>query len=222
MSETEAPSGERKNETTPLSFRPLATEGQAARLVDKLEFLREIEKLKTVLRRNTILGGLRRENDAEHSWHISLMAVLFWEDAAESDVDLLRVLKMLLIHDLVEIDAGDTYAFDVVGHADKAEREARAADRIFGLLPLKIGSELQSLWKEFEAETSTDARFALALDRLQPALQNYLHRGTIWHENGITPQQVLGRLDSLRDAIPELAQIAERVVEDAEKQGFFP
>ena len=192
------------------------------RLVAKLEFLREVEKLKTILRRNTILGGLRRENDAEHSWHISLMAVLFFEDAADPNVDLLRVVKMLLVHDLVEIDAGDTYAFDTAGHVDKEKREKKAADRIFGLLPTDLGSELRRFWEEFDSGETSDARFALALDRIQPALQNYLYRGTVWHENGITPQQVLGRLDSLRDAVPDLAHLADRIIDDAERQGFFP
>lgn len=205
-----------------MTFASLAVDEVTKKLVQKLEFLREVEQLKTVLRRNYILGGLRRENDAEHSWHISLMAVLFFEDAIDPNIDLLRVLKMLLIHDLVEIDAGDTYAFDNAGHQDKDEREARAADRIFSLLPKNLGDTLRGLWEEFDAGETPDACYALALDRLQPALQNYLYEGTVWKENGISPEQVLGRFDPLRDAVPELARIADLVIEDAKKNGFFP
>lgn len=190
-------------------------------LEKKLLFLREVEKLKTILRRNYILGGLRRENDAEHSWHVSLMAVLFFEDATDPSVDLLRVLKMLLIHDLVEIDAGDTYAFDTTGHLDKADRESRAADRIFGLLPDDQRVELRRLWDEFDAEETPDAQFALALDRLQPAIQNYLYQGTVWKENNIRPEQIIARFEPIQKAIPKLAVWADRMVEDAKQQGFF-
>lgn len=197
------------------------TQTKRERLERKLEFLRDVEKLKTVLRRNYILNGLRRENDAEHSWHLALMAVLFFEDAADSSIDLLRVLKMLLIHDLVEIDAGDTYAFDTAGHLDKADRERKAADRIFGLLPDDLNTELRRLWDEFEAEETPDALFALALDRLQPAIQNYLFQGTVWKENNIRPEQVLSRFEPLRKAIPDLADLAGQMVDDAKKQGFF-
>ncbi len=193
-----------------------------AQMAKKLEFLREVEALKTVLRRNTILGGDRRENDAEHSWHIALMAMLFFEDAADPNVDLLRVLKMLIVHDLVEIDAGDVYAFDVVGHQGKEEREAKAADRIFAILPEHMGSELRKLWEEFDRGETPDAKFALAMDRVQPPLQNYLHAGVVWHENGISPDQVRGRFAELREAVPEFARLANAVVDDAVQKGFFP
>lgn len=212
---------ENTDNSNDLSFDLPVIEARDAHLVRKLEFLRETEKLKTVLRRNYILAGLRRENDAEHSWHISLMAVLFHEDAAEAGVDLLRVLKMLLIHDLVEIDAGDTYAFDTTGHADKLERESRAADRIFAILPPPFDTQLRLLWEEFDAGETPDARFALGLDRVQPALQNYLYHGTVWQENDIRPEQVTARFEPLREAIPRLAHVADMVVEDGRQRGFF-
>lgn len=204
-------------------FSDLLSESSSGflKLDKKLRFLYEVEKLKQVLRKNYVLGGLRRENDAEHSWQVSLMAVLFFEEAANPNIDLLRVLKMLLIHDLVEIDAGDTYAFDSAGHADQAERENRAADRIFGLLPDDLGTELHTLWREFDAGQTPDAQFALGLDRLQPAIQNYLHHGVVWKENNIRPKQVLDRFEPLRAALPELAHWADAMVEDAKKREFF-
>jgi len=191
-------------------------------LLQKLEFVREVDKLKQVLRRNGILGGERLENAAEHSWHIAVMAMLFAQDAKTPSVDLLRVLKMLLVHDLVEIDAGDTYAFDVAGHRDKAERERAAAQRLFALLPEKEGDEFRRLWEEFDAEETPDAMFALALDRLQPMLQNYLQGGVVWKYNGISPEQVRARLESLRETIPELGKIADAIVADAVNRGYFP
>jgi putative hydrolase of HD superfamily len=204
-----------------MTFDHFAADDISARLVRKLEFLREAEQLKEILRRNYILSGVRRENDAEHSWHISLMAMLFFEDAADPSVDLLRVLKMLLVHDLVEIDAGDTYAFDTAAHFDKTERERKAADRIFGLLPTDHGQELRTLWEEFDEARTADAQFASALDRLLPLLQNYLHCGTVWKQNGIRPEQVLHRIEPLRSAIPQLADLTDKVIDDAKKQGFF-
>lgn len=216
---TEPENHDGKTEESP--FFRLFVDTPDSFLLRKLEFLREVEKLKQVLRRNYILGGVRLENDAEHSWHAAMMAVLFFENAKSPDVDLLRVLKMLLIHDLVEIDAGDTYAFDQAGHVDKAERENRAADRIFGLLPLKMGAELRRLWEEFDEGRTPDAQFALALDRVQPAIQNYLFRGTVWKENDIRPEQVKDRFEELRQALPELGRFADAMVDDAEQHGFF-
>ncbi len=208
----------------PLTFQPFEqlADSVLAKMARKLEFLREVEKLKTIFRRNTILGTHRLENDAEHSWHIALMAVLFYEDAANRNVDLLRVLKMLLIHDLVEIDAGDVYAFDVAGHRGKAEREAKAADRIFALLPENEGQHLRELWEEFDRGETPDAQFALAMDRVQPPIQNYLYRGAVWHENGISPNQVRGRLVELHEAVPDFGRLVDTVVDDAVQRGFFP
>ena len=150
------------------------------------------------------------------------MAVLFYEEAADQGVDLLRVLKMLLIHDLVEIDAGDVYAFDVAGHVGKAEREAEAADRIFALLPDDLGQPLRALWDEFDRGETPDAKFALAMDRVQPPIQNYLYRGAVWHENGISPEQVRGRFAELHEAAPVLGRLANAFVDDAVQKGFFP
>jgi putative hydrolase of HD superfamily len=163
------------------------------RFAQQLRFIVEIDKLKRVLRRTLLTDKSRRENSAEHSWHIALMAPILAEYAAE-DVDVLRVVKMLLVHDLVEIDAGDTFAYDADGHLDKEDRERAAADRIFGLLPADQRRELRELWDEFEVSESADARFALALDRLQPLLQNVHADGGTWRSHGVTQEQVLERM----------------------------
>ena len=151
------------------------------RLEQQIAFLVEIDKLKQVLRRTQLIGGERRENTAEHSWHATMIALVLAEYSNEP-IDLPRVLKMLLVHDIVEIDAGDTFAFDAVGYQDKAQREQAAAARIFGLLPTDQQSELRGLWEEFEAGESPEAKFANMADRLMPALQNYNNGGGTWRE----------------------------------------
>ncbi len=142
----------------------------SARLAAQLGFLIESEKLKEVLRRSSPVGMSRRENSAEHSWTLALMAMTLAEHA-NAAVDLGRVLRMLLLHDLVEIDAGDTFCYDAAGNATKAERECRAAERIFGLLPEDQAREFRELWEEFEEGTSAEAAFANAVDRLMPLIQ---------------------------------------------------
>src|SRR5690554_5148412 len=136
-----------------------------------MEFILEIDKLKQIYRQTLVTDGSRRENDAEHSWHLALMAMVLAEHAAQL-VDLLRVIKMVLIHDLVEIDAGDTFCYDGPAHNDKEEREYQAAQRLFSMLPEDQEQEFWQLWREFEAVETADAKFANALDRLQPMLNN--------------------------------------------------
>lgn len=145
----------------------------------------------------------RQENSAEHSWHLTLMAVLLHEHACEA-VDLLRVMKMLLVHDVVEIDAGDTFAYDADGHVDKEERERRAADRLFALLPDDLGADMRALWDEFESQGTPEARFATALDRLHPLLQNLHAKGGTWRSHGVTLEQVLARMEPIQSACPTI------------------
>lgn len=133
------------------------------RLEKQIGFIVEVDRLKTILRQSSITDGSRRENDAEHSWHLAVMAVLLREYAEESRLDLLKVIKMLLVHDLVEIDAGDTFAYDEEGHKDKAEREEAAAERLFSLLPEDQRDEIYELWREFEDRRTPEAKFAAAL-----------------------------------------------------------
>ena len=147
------------------------------RLEEQMAFILEVEGLKQIFRQTLLPGDKRPENDAEHSWHLSLMAIVLTEHARVPDLDLLQVLKMVLIHDVVEIDAGDTFAYDTVGNEDKEEREKAAADRLFNLLPEEQALELRALWDEFEERVTPEAQYAAALDRLQPLLLNFHTEG---------------------------------------------
>lgn len=173
------------------------------RLAQQIAFLLEADKLKTILRRTPLTDGSRPENSAEHSWHLVLAAIVLAERVAVP-VDLLRVLEMLAVHDLVEIDAGDTFAYDAGHLGTKVERERAAADRIFALLPPDLAARLRDRWEEFEAQETSEARFANALDRLQPLLQNACAGGGSWSSHEVTRQQVLGRMDPIRSTMPDL------------------
>lgn len=191
------------------------------RLTQQLEFIAEIDRLKHILRQTWLLDGSRRENDAEHSWHIAVMAVLLAEHA-ETPVDPARVVKMLLIHDVVEIDAGDTFIYDTAGHADKDEREQRAAERIFGLLPADQAAELRALWDEFEARDSADARYAAAIDRLQPLMHNYRTQGKAWQAHGVTADRVIAmNQPRISAASPALWLVAERMIAESVDKGYL-
>lgn len=190
------------------------------RLHQQLQFIVEIDKLKHVLRQTLLIDKSRRENDAEHSWHLAMMAMLLSE-YAEAEVNLVRVLKMVLIHDLVEIDAGDTFCYDEQAIQTQADREKAAADRIFGLLPADQTAQLRSLWEEFEAKQSADARFATALDRLQPILHNYHTQGGTWKKAGVTIAKVRQRIAPIALGSPRLGEFAEALIQDALDQGFL-
>ena len=160
------------------------------RLTQQLRFLLELDRLKSVFRQSRLIHTDRMENSAEHSWHLAMLAVVLAEYAAE-DIDLVRVVKMALIHDIVEIDAGDTYIYDEQARQEKARIEQQAAERIFGLLPKQQAAELRTLWEEYEAKQTPEARFAGALDRLQPLLLNYHTEGQMWRHHGISSEQVI-------------------------------
>jgi putative hydrolases of HD superfamily len=196
-------------------------QGDGDRLDRQMGFILEVDRLKQVLRQTVLTQDRRRENDAEHSWHLGLMAVLLSEYAAEAGVDLSRVLQMLLIHDLVEIDAGDTFAYDTVGNADRVRRERAAADRIFALLPADQCQRLRALWEEFEARSSPEARYAAALDRLQPLLLNYHTEGAAWRRHGIRQGQVVERNQHIAAGAPALWQYAVRLIEAATQRGYL-
>jgi putative hydrolase of HD superfamily len=183
------------------------------RLAQQLAFLVEADKLKTILRRTLLTDGSRQENTAEHSWHLALAAIVL-EEYASAPVNLGRVLRMLTVHDVVEIDAGDTFAFDKAANATKQDRERRAADRIFGLLPNDIGSDLRGLWEEFEKHETPDARFANAVDRIQPFLQNRETRGGTWRIYNLTREEVFHRMDPVRTALPALYPMVLATVEE--------
>lgn len=187
----------------------------------QIEFVLEADKLKHILRQTVLLDRSRRENDAEHSWHLTLMAVVLCEHAAEPDLDLLKVLKMLVIHDLVEIDAGDTFCYDEEARRDQAEREGRAATRIFGLLPEDQGRAIHALWEEFEHHETAEARFAVAVDRAQPLLHNLMTEGHAWRAHGVRLAQVLERNERIADGAPGLWAYLRRLIDRAVDRGHL-
>ena len=181
------------------------------RLAQQVAFLTEADKLKTILRRTPITDGSRPENSAEHSWHLVLAAMTLAE-YAPPDVGLRRVLELVTVHDLVEIDAGDTFAYDAAAHETKAARELAAAERIFGLLPPDQASWFRACWDEFETNQTIEAKYANALDRLQALLQNMKSGGGSWREHGITRTDVLRRMAPVERELPELWQFVLEVV----------
>jgi putative hydrolase of HD superfamily len=190
------------------------------RLTRQMQFLVEIDKLKQVLRRTITINDDRNENSAEHSWHAAVMALVLAEHA-EAGLDIKRTVKMILVHDLVEIDAGDTYCYDTQGARDKLERETRAAERIFNLLPSDQAAEVRALWDEFETGRTAEARFANALDRLEALLLNYHTGGRTWRKHNVASDQVIERALPIRDGSPALWEYARRLIEDAVEQGIL-
>src|SRR5690242_6420222 len=174
------------------------------RLTHQLHFVRELDKLKGVLRRTSLIDRSRRENSAEHSWHLAMMALTFAEYAPPG-TDVARAIELLLVHDVVEIDADDTFAFDVAGNLDKLARETAAAERIFGLLPEDVAREFRARWDEFEANETKEARFANALDRFQALLLNdAAGDGGTWRAHGVSREAVLRRMAPIESGAPGL------------------
>lgn len=186
----------------------------------QMAFIREMDKMKGVLRRNMMLDGSRHEDDAQHSWHIALMALVL-RAYAQPGVDIDHAVQMLLVHDIVEVDAGDTYAYDEAGHRDKAAREQRAAKRLFGLLPEGQGEALRALWEEFEACQTPTAKYANAIDRLQPLWGNFWVGGHVWKQNHITRAAVEKRNAIAKEALPQVWSVTERMLDEAVERGFL-
>lgn len=199
----------------------LPDDGADERLRGQMDFLVEMDRLKTILRTALVERGARRENDAEHSWHVALMASTLAE-YSDRKIDVDRVVRMLLVHDLVEIDAGDVMIYDEVARRAQHALELVAAERIFNLLPADQAAELRGLWDEFEALESAEALYAKALDRLQPLLLNYLNRGVVWREHGVTAAQVRRINGSIAGASPRLWDFASGLIDDAIKRGWLP
>jgi len=191
------------------------------RLKKQIEFIVEVDKLKHIMRQTYLANGTRKENDAEHSWHLALMVFLLAEHTLEPKIDLLRTMKMVLIHDIVEIDAGDTYCYDEIAALDKAERERKAAERIFNLLPSDQAEEMWELWEEFEEVRTPEARFAAALDRLQPLLLNYASQGLSWHEHEVQRSQCLNRNNHIENSSKVLWDYALQILDEAVKKGYL-
>ena len=173
------------------------------RLDQQLLFTAEIDKMTDILRQTMLISKKRRENDAEHSWHIAVMAMLFSEYAAES-VDVSRAVQMCVVHDLVEIEAGDTFAYDLQANIGKAEREKEAADKLFSRLPADQGQMIRSLWEEFDAMETADAKYAACMDRLQPFLHNTLTGGHTWGNGKVARASVEKRAAVIREFMPEV------------------
>lgn len=163
-----------------------------SRLQQQFAFIQEIDKEKTIFRQTYLSDASRKENDAEHSWHMAVMAILLSEYSNEK-IDILKTVSMILVHDLVEIYAGDTYAYDSAGNNDKAEREIKAADKLFALLPEDQGEKFRALWDEFEEGVTAEAKFAITMDRIQPLMLNNASGGLSWQEHGVKASQVYGR-----------------------------
>ena len=188
------------------------------RLKKQKEFILEVDKMKTIYRQTHIRGYERQENDAEHSWHLALMAFLLSEYANE-EVDIFHVMKMVLIHDLVEIDAGDTYAYDAEGNTTKREREEKAADRIFGILPEDQGKEIRQLWEEFEKGETPEARFAHVLDNFQPLTLNDDNDGKDWKRHQVEKSQIIKRNENTPQGSSDIWECMEELIEKNVRKG---
>ena len=188
------------------------------RLKKQLDFLLEIDKEKEIYRQTHILGGKRRENDAEHAWHMAIMAFVLQEYANE-DVDVLRIMKMVLMHDLVEIYAGDTYAYDETGKETQRERELAAADRIFGMLPEDQEQEFRSIWEEFEEKKSPEAKFARMLDNYQPLSLNNANQGGDWRAHNVARSQVEKRNEISKEGSQVMGQVIADIIEENVRKG---
>lgn len=182
------------------------------RLEEQLRFIVEVDKVKQIFRQTYLSDATRKENDAEHSWHLALMACLLKEYVKEP-VDVAKVIVMVLVHDLVEIDAGDTYAYDPEGAKSKAEREQKAAARIFGLLPKDQGDYFKGLWEEFEAYETPDAKYAHLLDNFQPLLLNDASNGKSWEEHGVKKEWIYKRNEKLPETSPEIWHCMQEIID---------
>ncbi len=187
-------------------------------LAGRFRFIFEIDRLKLVLRRNLLTDGSRNENSAEHSWHLAMVAMAMAPHAKEP-VDIERVIRILLVHDIVEVDAGDVDIYDAAGRKAKEAEEVAAADRIFALLPEPEATELRALWDEYEARATPEARFAYACDRLQPLLLNLAGGGATWHARGVTSSQVKAINGAMADGLDAVWPIAERLIDEAVADG---
>ncbi len=186
----------------------------------QLRFLIEVDKMKNVLRQTLIADGSRQETDAEHSWHFALMAMTLAEYAKDRDkINIDRVVRMALVHDLVEVYAGDTFCYDEKGNEDKAQREADAADKLFALLPEDQAREYRGLWEEFDAGETHDAAYANAIDRLQPLVNNHLTYGHTWKKGSVTSDKVYKRMEPVKEAMPVVYELVEWIIETNVQNG---
>ncbi|MCI9844738.1 HD domain-containing protein [Flavobacterium pectinovorum] len=189
-------------------------------LLDQIAFIKEIDKVKYIQRKTKLFNSDRCENDAEHSWHLALMAIVLAEHSNES-IDVLKVVKMVLIHDIVEIDAGDVFIYDTVKNHSNTDEERLAANRIFGLFPKNQAEELIAIWEEFEAGETNEAKFAKAMDRLEPLLQNTSNDGGTWKEFGVNYQKVYEKKSIIKEGSKTLWNYAEGLIDESVEKGIL-
>lgn len=190
------------------------------RLLKDIDFIIELDKMKSIIRQTSLIGKEQREDDAQHSWHIAVMAMVLGEYSNE-EIDICKVIKMLLVHDLVEIYAGDTFCYDEEGNETKEERELKAADKLFNMLDEDKGKELRSLWAEFEERKTNEAIFAAAMDRLQPLFSNYYNEGGTWKKFNVNKEAVYKRIEPIKEASDEIWKLVTNMIEDAIRKGYI-
>lgn len=191
------------------------------RLEDQIDFLIELDKMKTIERRSWIFSGGKLENDAEHSWHTAVMAMVLREYAGEPNLDMGHVLEMLTVHDLIEIYAGDTFAYDTRANQDKEEREKASADRLYSMLPEDQAGYYRSLWEEFDEAKTPEASFAASVDRIQPLLSNWLNEGGPWKEHNVKAEQVYRRMEQIKTGAPRLWEFADCIIKASVERGYL-
>lgn len=200
--------------------RRINSQMRTSQLIRQIEFIKEIDKLKYIQRKTRLFNSNRNENDAEHSWHLAVMAIILSEHANVS-IDVLKVVKMLLIHDIVEIDAGDTFIYDTQKSHDNTAEEQIAAERIFGLLPADQANELLAIWAEFEERQTDEAKFARAMDRLEPLLQNVSNNGGTWREFEVEFDQVYQKKQVIQHGSEAIWAYAEQLLNESVESGIL-
>lgn len=193
---------------------------QDLNLLKQIDFIREIDKIKYIQRRTRLFNSDRHENDAEHSWHLAMMAIIL-AGHSNAAIDILKVVKMVLIHDIVEIDAGDTFIYDTQKNHTNTEEELEAAKRIFGLLPADQAKELIEIWQEFEEGQTAEAKFAKSMDRLEPLLQNTSNNGGIWAEYNVDYQKVYDKKKVINEGSSSIWHFAENLLNESVENGIL-
>ena len=189
-------------------------------LLQQIDFIKEIDKIKYIQRKTKLFNSDRNENDAEHSWHLAMMTLVLVQHS-EVPVDVLKVLKMVLIHDIVEIDAGDTFIYDTAKNHSNTEEERKAAQRIFGILPKKQADEMLSIWEEFESGQTPEAKFARTMDRLEPLLQNISNKGGTWKEFGVDYSKVYEKKKVMKEGSTAIWNYAENLINESVEKGIL-
>ena len=189
-------------------------------LLKQIEFIKEIDKLKYIFRKTKLINSDRLENDAEHSWHLAMMAIILAEHSNEP-IDVAKVMKMVLIHDIVEIDSGDVFAYDTVKSHNNFDEELKAARRIFGILPAEQTEEFINIWREFEEMKTPESKFARALDRLEPLLQNSSNTGGTWREFDVKYDKVIEKKQVIKDGSEEIWKFAKQLIDESVEKGIL-